>query len=97
MKGRTGIQISSEARDSVASALGRCSEPERTMLALLLVERLSSVEAAAALRISVGQFERSYRTLVAELRRSMDRHNRARWRHAGRRAALEVLRLRKAS
>jgi DNA-directed RNA polymerase specialized sigma24 family protein len=84
-------------RASVATALGRCSEPQRTMLALLLVERLSSIEAAATLGISVGQFERSYQALMAELRRAMDRTNRARWRSAERRAAFAIARLRKAS
>jgi len=88
---------SSPDRASVAAALGRCSEPQRTMLALLLVERLSSVEAAAALGISVGQFERSYQALMADLRRAMDRTNRARWRSAERRASAAIARLRKAS
>ena len=81
----------------LAAALRRCSEPQRTMLALMLVERLSSTEAAAALGVSVGQFERSYQALIADLRRSMDRTNSSRWRAAARRATFEIARLRRAS
>jgi len=84
-------------RDRIAAALRRCSEPQRTMLALVLVERLSSAEAAAVLGVTVSQFERSYRSLIADLRRAMDRTNAARWRAVARRAASEVARLRKAS
>ncbi len=81
----------------MAALLGRCTEPQRTMLALRLVERLSSVEAAATLGITVGQFERSYQALIADLRRAMDRTNRGRWQTAERRASLAIARLRKAS
>jgi DNA-directed RNA polymerase specialized sigma24 family protein len=81
----------------LAAALGRFTEPQRTMLALMLVERLSSAEAAMTLGITIGQFERSYRALTADLRRSMDRTNRMRWRSAARLAREQVTRLRKAS
>lgn len=84
-------------REWIAAALRRFTEPERTMLALRLVERLSAQESAAVLGITRQQFERSYRVLVADLRRAMDRHNAARWRAVARRAAGEVARLRKAS
>ena len=91
------VTAATSPRTLMASLLGRCSEPQRTMLALLLVERLSSVEAAATLGVPVGQFERSYRSLIADLRREMDRTNHGRWRTAGRRATLAVARMRKAS
>jgi len=89
--------IENPSRLLLASALGRCTEPQRTMLALMLVERLSTTEAAITLGVTVGQFERSYRALIAELRRSMDRTNRMRWRAAARLAREHVTRLRKAS
>ena len=84
-------------KDSLALVLRRCTEPQRTMLALILVERLSSAEAATTLGVTVRQFERSYHALVADLRRAMDRTNRARWRSANRRAAEDLSRARKAS
>ena len=93
----SAASVPDPARASVALALGRCSEPQRTMLALMLVERLSVEESAATLGITVRQFLSSYRALLADLRRAMDRTNHARWRLAGRRARLEVARLRKAS
>ena len=89
--------IEHPARQLLAAALGRCTEPQRTMLALMLVERLSSAEAAVTLGITVGQFERSYRALISDLRRSMDRTNRNRWRSAAALVREHVERLRKAS
>ncbi len=89
--------IETPARQLLAAALGRCTEPQRTMLALMLVERLSSAEAAITLGVTVGQFERSYRSLISDLRRSMDRTNRNRWRAAATLVREHVSRLRKAS
>ena len=57
-------------RAAVGEALSRCTKPQRVMLALKLVERLSSVEAAATLGITVRQFDGSYRALIADLRRA---------------------------
>lgn len=94
---RPRLTLVEHPRQLLAAALGRCTEPQRTMLALMLVERLSAAEAAITLGVTVGQFERSYRALVADLRRSMDRTNRMRWRSAARLARVQVTRLRKAS
>ena len=80
-------------RAPLAAALGQCTEPQRTMLALRLVERLSAAEAAATLGVSVQQFERAYRTLLSNLRRSVGRTQRA----AARRDTVELARLEKAS
>ncbi len=91
----TVVEVS--ARQLLAAALGRCTEPQRTMLALMLVERLSSAEAAITLGVTVGQFERSYSALISDLRRSMDRTNRNRWRSAAALVREHVSRLRKAS
>ena len=61
------------SRDRVAAALARRGARERLVLTLLLYERLYPVEVADALGISLRQVERTYDTLVAELRRPVAR------------------------
>jgi DNA-directed RNA polymerase specialized sigma24 family protein len=56
-------------RDRVHVALARCSEHERAVLALLLVEHLTPLEAAAALGLPLREVLRTYRALMAELTR----------------------------
>jgi DNA-directed RNA polymerase specialized sigma24 family protein len=58
-------------RAPVAAALHQCSGDERAMLALVLIERMSTAEAAAAMRMPRQRFERSYTTLLASLRRAI--------------------------
>ena len=60
-------------RQRVAGALERCSDHDRLVLALLLVERLSSSEAADALGVSVEQVGRTYRRMLASLGRAARR------------------------
>jgi DNA-directed RNA polymerase specialized sigma24 family protein len=60
-------------RRRIAEALARRGVRERLLLSLLLVERLRPAEVADALGISVPQVERSYRTLMGGLRRSLVR------------------------
>ena len=56
------------ARHRVAAALARRGTRERLVLALLLYERLYPIEVANALGISLRQVERTYDTLLTELR-----------------------------
>ena len=61
------------ARHRVAAALARRGTRERLVLALLLYERLYPIEVANTLGISLRQVERTYDTLLTELRRSVAR------------------------
>jgi DNA-directed RNA polymerase specialized sigma24 family protein len=56
------------ARDRVAAALARRDARARLVLTLLLYERLYPIEVANTLGISLRQVERTYHTLLAELR-----------------------------
>jgi DNA-directed RNA polymerase specialized sigma24 family protein len=56
------------AKRDVALALRRRGTRERLVLALLLVERLTPLEVAGALGVSVRQVERTVASLFAELR-----------------------------
>jgi DNA-directed RNA polymerase specialized sigma24 family protein len=75
----------SPGRRRIAAALARRGVRERLVLSLLLVERLRAAEVADALGLTVPQVERTYRTLLTGLRRSMARP-------AGRRAAADRMR-----
>lgn len=78
-------------RSRVAAALERRGARERLILTLLLVERLYPIEVADALGISLRQVERTYDSLLSELRQSAVRG-------AGRaRATSPASRLRKAA
>jgi len=57
----------------VAAALARRGTRERLVLTLLLYERLYPIEVADALGISLRRVERTYDTLLTELRRSVAR------------------------
>src|SRR5580765_1600245 len=57
------------ARLRIAEALHGCGEEERAVIAMLLVERLTPAEAAAVLGCSVNDVTRTYRALLADLRR----------------------------
>ncbi len=56
-------------RAALARALSRCPVRERVLLALLLFERLTPAEAASVLDLPPARVERSYASLLAELRR----------------------------
>ena len=59
---------SASAPSPVASALDHYTADERTMLALVLIERLTQAEAAVAMGMSVRRFERSYQALIKGLK-----------------------------
>ena len=84
-------------RASLASALARRSGFERTLLALMLLERLSPAEAAHAVGLPIARFERSYDLLLAELERSAEARRAPRWRGGVRRTVNSLARLRKAA
>lgn len=55
----------------VGTALRACSAADRTLLALLLVERLTPGEAARALGLEAAALTRRHRALLARLRRAL--------------------------
>lgn len=61
------------ARARVAAILDRLPARQRTLLALLLVERLTAAEAAGALGASTGEVESAYRHVLAALGRQIGR------------------------
>ena len=62
-----------DGRNRVAAALARRGARERLVLTLLLYERLFPIEVADALGLSLRQVERTYGSLLSELRRSVAR------------------------
>ena len=58
-------------RARLARALRGCGERERLALALLLHERLTPGEAAAALGLRPAEVQAAYRAALAELRRAL--------------------------
>lgn len=90
------VVIEHPGRSRLSAAIERCSPPQRTMLALMLLERMTPAEAATSLGIPVEEFERAYRSLMVDLRRTMDKTG-SRWRSAKRLAREYVTPLRKAS
>ncbi|MFN8586452.1 MAG: hypothetical protein U0704_01530 [Candidatus Eisenbacteria bacterium] len=56
------------ARVRVAAAIEKLADRERQVLALLLLEQLSPLEAAGALRLTVRQVEASFALAVETLR-----------------------------
>jgi|RhiMetdeSRZDD1v2_1073273.scaffolds.fasta_scaffold1271759_2 DNA-directed RNA polymerase specialized sigma24 family protein len=64
----TGRGSAVARRARLVAALARCSARDRIVLALMLVERLSTSEAADALGISVSRLRRLYGATLAELR-----------------------------
>jgi len=67
----SGRGISAGMRGRIAVWLDRYAAPERLMLALLLYERMSLREVANALGLSVGEVDRTYRVLLADLERAV--------------------------
>ena len=63
----------SPAERRLWTTLSRCTANHRLVLAMILVERLTPREAAAALGIPVLHLERTYRRLVARLKQSVGR------------------------
>jgi DNA-directed RNA polymerase specialized sigma24 family protein len=61
--------LAGSSRSRIAEALSCCSLEERHVLALLLEERLTAAETAAALELSVTRVMRVRSTLFGELRR----------------------------
>ena len=62
------VASGAERRARVALALSRSTERERLVLALILLERMSPVEAADTLGISLRALRRTYRDSLASLR-----------------------------
>lgn len=56
------------ARVRVSAAIEKLADRERQVLALLLLERLTPLEAAGALRLSVRQVEASFALAVESIR-----------------------------
>jgi len=63
-----GGRAAASGPSPVADVLKQYTADERTMLALVLIERLTQAEAAVAMGMSVRRFERSYQVLLAGLR-----------------------------
>ena len=59
-----------EAGARIGDALRGCSEEDRALMALLLLERLTPAEAAQALGMDVVTVVRRHRALLARLRRA---------------------------
>lgn len=76
-------------RRRIAGALARSSVRERLVLALLLVERLTPVEAARALDCSVAEVERLHRQWIERARGALRRRGALRGSRAIARAALD--------
>jgi len=56
---------------ALTAELARFSSSQRSMLALVMVDKLSTTEAALALGIPVEQLERAYRDLIERLRATL--------------------------
>ncbi len=82
-------------RARLVAALARCSARDRVVLALMLVERLSTSEAADALGISVSRLRRVYGESLSELRLAWS-GVRGSVRPRARRVVVGTVRLRKA-
>jgi DNA-directed RNA polymerase specialized sigma24 family protein len=65
-----GPGLTEEGRGRIRAALDRWGEHERTVLAILLLERLTPDEAAGVLGVPVRQLVRTFRSLMAELARA---------------------------
>jgi DNA-directed RNA polymerase specialized sigma24 family protein len=62
--------LTEQGRGRIREALDRWGEHERTVLAMLLLERLTPEEAAGVLGVSARQVVRTFRGLMAELARA---------------------------
>ena len=67
----TAARVASSAPNRRAGPLSDVSSHDCTVLALLLVERLSLTEAAAALDMPVTRLRRDYEVALARVRRSI--------------------------
>lgn len=77
MLNRSAAQPSRVSRTRLESALEALPDRDRLVLTLLLVERMSPIETAGALRLSVRHVERTYEEMVVSLRLQMSRTKRA--------------------
>jgi hypothetical protein len=68
---RTRTRRGRPAATRVSAALVALSSRDCTVLGLMLVERLSLVEAAVALEITVPQLRREYEAAVARVHRAL--------------------------
>ncbi|MBI1799780.1 MAG: hypothetical protein HYR73_08860 [Candidatus Eisenbacteria bacterium] len=66
-----GAPVAGSSRERIAAAIELCSETERHVLALMVAERLTPIEAAHALELPVGEIVRIHSTLLTELRRAL--------------------------
>lgn len=67
IKRRAALQV---AGARIGDALQGCTEEDRALMALLLLERLTPAEAAQALGMDVETVVRRHRALLARLRRA---------------------------
>ena len=65
-----GLTGTVQGRGRIREALDRCSEHQRMVLAMLLLERLTPDEAAGVLGVPARQVLRTFRSLMAELARA---------------------------
>jgi DNA-directed RNA polymerase specialized sigma24 family protein len=68
--------LNASNRRLIAQALARRAARERLMLALLLYERMRPIEVADALGLSPRQVERTYDSMIDQLRRAVARRSR---------------------
>ena len=68
--------LSATNRRLIAQTLARRAARERLMLALLLYERMRPIEVADALGLSPRQVERTYDSVIDQLRRAVARRSR---------------------
>ena len=65
------VSESARPRSPLAAELSCFSSSQRSMLAMVLIEKLSMTEAALALGVGLEQFERAYHELIGRLRDAM--------------------------
>lgn len=85
-----------EAGARIGGALLHCTEEDRALMALLLVERLTPAEAAQTLGLDVVAIVRRHRALLARLRRALRGIPTRPTRSGERRVALPLVRVRQA-
>jgi DNA-directed RNA polymerase specialized sigma24 family protein len=71
--GRASARPEARELSAIRSALARRGARERMVLTLLLYERLRPQEVAGALGLSLRQVDRTYATLLSEVRRTLAR------------------------
>lgn len=93
LKRRLAVQ---QAGVRAAGALQDCSEEDRALMALLMLERLTPAEAAIALGLEVHTVVRRHRALLGKLRRAFRGVTMPAARRGERRAILPMARAKQA-